>query len=963
MKHVVKMICTYIACLLAFTAVLLSQAQSGSVHGQITDITGAVIPGAKITVRSNGKIVANTVSDGAGSYSIHNLPPGKYTLAGEAKGFAVLKREIQITTGEDLEAKMTLPIATHKIEIVVEGQNGANDEGQGHAVGVGSESNADAMVISGKELDYLSDDPTELGSELLALAGPSAGPNGGQIYVDGFASGFLPPKISIREVRINQNPFSAEQDKLGYGRIDVYTKPGAGQIHGQIVADEYTSALNSSNPFAPEKVPYNSTIATADIWGPLGKQATGYVSFQRRNINDTTPVNVVTLDNNLNPVPFTATLPHPNRVTVAATRIDYQKSANVSMILRYMYTGVTDKNGGIVQFDLPSQAADTRTYEHRIQFSNTIRLGARAENDTRFEFKKSLDAANALDGSPEVEVTDVFTSGGNSIGNISNRQTYYELQNNTLLVRGPHVVKFGGRLRTRRMELDSTQLFAGEFQFAGLDAYRATLLGMQQGLTPAQIRAAGGGAELFTIIAGQPVTTNDAIDGALYVQDDWRIRPNLNLGYGVRFETQNFIDARPDFAPRIGVAWGIDGRKNKAPSTILRTGFGIFYDRLDPNFEVAAERIDGVRTREIIVQNPDFFPTPPSSLALSTVQRSLGLMPGPIVSREEHTGQLFLPTTTQIAQNMRAPYVMQAGLALEHQFGKRATTSVIYLHTRGVHQLLSRNINAPLPGTFDPQNPTAGTRPLGQLINVYQYQSEGSLRQNQVISSLNFRTASRITIVAKHTLNFAHSNSSSPGTFPMDQFDPTADYGRATFDIRNRFSLGSTVDLGKGFRVSPFLLAMSGTPFDIIVGPDLNGDSILNDRPAFATDLSRPSVVLTRFGAFDTQPMPGQKIIPRNFGTGPFQYTFNMRAGKTFHIGGKESGQSSPGHAKEGTWNPHYTMTFNVVAQNLFNHLNAGLPIGNLSSPLFGKSNTLAGGVFSSSSASRRISLQANVSF
>ena len=109
------------------------------------------------------------------------------------------------------------------------------------------------MVLTGNDLDALSDDPDELADDLQALAGPSAGPNGGQIYIDGFTGGQLPPKSSIREIRINQNPFSAEYDKLGYGRIEIFTKPGTDQYHGQISVVGNSSYFNSTSPFATIK--------------------------------------------------------------------------------------------------------------------------------------------------------------------------------------------------------------------------------------------------------------------------------------------------------------------------------------------------------------------------------------------------------------------------------------------------------------------------------------------------------------------------------------------------------------------------------------------------------------------------------------------------------------------------------------------------------------------------------------
>ena len=122
-------------------------------------------------------------------------------------------------------------------------------EADAPTVDTSPDQNANAVVLKGKDLDALSDDPDELESQLQALAGPAAGPNGGEIYIDGFTGGQIPPKSSIREIRINQNPFSAEFDRLGYGRIEILTKPGTDKLHGQIQARGNDSSFNSREPY------------------------------------------------------------------------------------------------------------------------------------------------------------------------------------------------------------------------------------------------------------------------------------------------------------------------------------------------------------------------------------------------------------------------------------------------------------------------------------------------------------------------------------------------------------------------------------------------------------------------------------------------------------------------------------------------------------------------------------------
>ena len=184
---------------LACSSVLVAQTQTGRLRGQIVDATGAVIPGASITLKNPSGLAITATSDGAGAYDVKNLAPGKYTVAVTAKGFAPTTKEVEILAGQLKDFDIPLAIVVKEEDIEV--------QSDAAKVGTSPDANASSLVLSGKDLDALSDDPDELQSELQALAGPSAGPNGGQIYIDGFTGGQLPPKSSIREIRINQNPF------------------------------------------------------------------------------------------------------------------------------------------------------------------------------------------------------------------------------------------------------------------------------------------------------------------------------------------------------------------------------------------------------------------------------------------------------------------------------------------------------------------------------------------------------------------------------------------------------------------------------------------------------------------------------------------------------------------------------------------------------------------------------------
>ena len=265
---------------------------AGVLRGQVTDPSGAAIASANVVLvpAAAPSTPIKTQTNGQGLYELNGLAAGQYTLNVIAEGFSLYENDnVVITAGQQLRLNVAMAIEVEQMKIQV--------SDTAPTVDVSPSNNAGAITISGKELEALPDDPDELLTDLEALAGPSAGPNGGQLYIDGFTAGQLPPKESIREIRVNSNPFSSEYDKLGYGRIEVFTKPGTDKFHGQFMVYDIDSAFNTPNPFGGDNQPnYDSTLITANIGGPINKNASFFLDGQRRNINDLSAVNAFTLD-------------------------------------------------------------------------------------------------------------------------------------------------------------------------------------------------------------------------------------------------------------------------------------------------------------------------------------------------------------------------------------------------------------------------------------------------------------------------------------------------------------------------------------------------------------------------------------------------------------------------------------------------------------------------------------------
>ncbi|HEX5433360.1 MAG TPA: carboxypeptidase regulatory-like domain-containing protein, partial [Candidatus Angelobacter sp.] len=366
-------------------AVLNAQSQVGSLHGEVLDQTGAVIPNADITLKAaNGKTIS-AKSDSAGSYTVRNLAPGKYNIAVQEKGFRPNAQDIEVAPGESKKLNVTLQVFVEEQHVDV--------QSEGAHVSTNPDDNASSLIITGKDLDALSDDPDDLQAELQALAGPSAGPNGGQIYIDGFTGGQLPPKSSIREIRINRNPFSAEYDRMGYGRIEVFTKPGTDKLHGQFFYNDNHSVFDALNPFAAIEPDFSAQIFNGDVSGALSKKASYFVTVQRRDINDAAVVKETAF---LAAGEAVVPVSTPRLRTNASARLDYQLSTNNTLTGRYQFTRETADNSGVGQLALPAFGFNQASTEHTVQLSDTQILSPRAVNETRFEWQRDNTGENAL---------------------------------------------------------------------------------------------------------------------------------------------------------------------------------------------------------------------------------------------------------------------------------------------------------------------------------------------------------------------------------------------------------------------------------------------------------------------------------------------------------------------------------------------------------------------------------------
>jgi len=992
---------------------------SGVVQGTVTDNTGGIIPGATVTLANQQGTVQSAQTGADGKYTFRGISPGTYTVSATYSG---LQQEgiaaVTAIAGQSVAANLKMTVQVQRQEVTV-------TDTSTNTVSTEAANNQTALVLKQGDLDALPDDPDDLQADLEALAGPAAGPGGNQIFIDGFTGGRLPPKSSIREIRINSNPFSAEFDKMGFGRIQIFTKPGTDRFHGQGYYDISDGIWNSRNPFllTPgfDDPPFRTQLFGGNVSGPLGKHASFFIDVERRQIDDNGIVNAtIPTADFLSTQPYQIYHSTPQRRTTVSPRLDYQLGANNTLSFRYAYLENDHLLTGIGAFNLPETTVGDMTYpshgytqstnEQTAQVVETAVLSPHAVNETHFEFDRTYQTTRSQNADPALYVGQSFVAGGSGYSTPQYPQAYdlenyWELQNYTSLTYGAHAIKAGLRVRASAIYDSTPQSFNGQYSFLGgtfpvlgagfsptnafqeltsIQQYLVTEQLLSAGYTSQQVVAMGYGPSKYSVNAGAPYIGVTQFDFGPFVQDDWRVRPNLTISYGLRFESQTNINNRADWAPRFSFAWSPDSRgPNSRPKTVIRGGWGIFYDRFAITNVLTADRygLNSNNQAAYNLNNPTIF-----NAAFST--------PIPIADLtavSSNTAQHY-----QIDANLQAPRLMQTAVSVERQLFAHTTLTANFVNSRGTHELRTVDINAPYPtpNTLPPGAPTGivGPRPFGNIGDLYNYESDGIYKQTQVIVGVNSQVGKWLTLFTRYSHNNAHSDTDGLSSLPADPYNFAADWGRSALDISDNLFVGGSIAAPRGFRISPFFVAHSGIPYNVTTGTDLylQGQAQPTARPSlveYQTEYDTP------FGFLNPIPVvaePGtSNIIPRNYATGPDYIGLNLRVSKTWGFGttkfsglsgGARSGQGGGGGRHGGggfggggfggrgmgeSTEHRYNLTFSVNVRNILNHENLNTPNGALTSPYFLESTGITGGYGAEATASnqRRLDMQLRFTF
>lgn len=815
---------------------------SATLSGRVEDSNGAVVKGASLAATNIATgLQQSTTSDGDGRFRFSYLPVGTYEISIEAAGFARILKQLTLTLGQavDLPIKLTIGGIAENVDVTTDLPVIETVRTQLAETVVPRE--IDSLPLNGRNyLDLAALTPGVTRSnpvanqrfpETSAVPGTGISISGQRFINNGFVvdglsanddaadlPGTFYSQEVVREFEVISSGGIAEFGRASGGFVNIITHSGTNSFHGRGYGFLRNQRFDARNPLAPVKDPLTQGQYGASFGGPINRNRTFFFSnFEQTRLHNATvvtinPTNVTTVNDRLDAVGFqgarifTGVVPTGYNTTNFLLRADHQVNQSNQLTARYSLYEIDSINArNVGGLNAVSRGTALKDRDQTIAINDVATISSKTLNEARFQYTRSRLGAPVNDEvGPGVNISGVASFGTATFSPTERDLDTFEIVDTITTQRGEHSLKFGVDYLHNRVNIIFPGAIQGVYSFSSLANFLANRY--------TTFQQAFGAVDQFQ--------SNPNI--GLFIQDEWRPRPDLTINAGLRYDAQFLPDPittdANNFGPRLGIAYAPGNRK-----TVLRASYGIFFERLPLRATSNALQRDGTKYKvAVLAFGEPGAPVFPNTLA-------------------EFPSNVLVSVTT-IDPDIKNAYSRQASLQIERELSPSTSLSVGFLHTRGLHLILSRNINVPrFPASAGV--PNLG-RPDPRFANIGRFESSGESSYNGLTVSLNRRFQRWFGARVAYTFSKSIDNAGNAFFFsPQNNFDLSDDRGLSDNDQRHRLALSGTFEVPsgqsssmirralKGFQLSYIFSYSSSLPFNVVLGTDRNFDTNANDRP------------------------------------------------------------------------------------------------------------------------------------
>ena len=794
------------------TAAASASSAAPSVQGVVADPTGAIVPGAEIDlVDASGAITCTGRSGGDGSFKLTAPRSGSYTLVVSEPGFntvhdpVVLAASPASVTGVSASHALAAPL--HIILPIASVATNVRVTADSSEDLTAPEDNHDSSVMTSEDLKALPIFDNDYATAMSAFLDDSATATGGSgLLVDGVEANRATVSASaVQEVRINQDPYSAQYYWPGRGQMEIISKPAADHYHGQFNFYFRDSAMNAQNALAPSKPFEQRRIYEGHITGPVKflPKSSFLGTFNRAEEDLDAVVHATGVPTPVNPTGrLQANVPAPTRDTEFSLRGAHQFGERHSGYAQYSYEDWAGQNQAVGGQTLAAAGYNNEYHEDdfTVHLDSTLspvllnQLSVVGEHD----FSHNIDASEA----PRISVAGDFVSGSAQTDALQTEYNF-RLWDMATWTRGKHLVKAGiGVPRFNRRAYDDNTNALGTYTFGptlaadGVTVQQTALENYENNLPSGYSRNSG----VTHFIYHQQ-------EMGAFIQDQWKIRDRFSITPGVRYDWQNFLASdRLALSPRVSFAWVLD----PDAKIVLRGGGGIYYDRFGSAPLLDLARYENARRRSVKLS---LDPTQEPATGCVPVSACVDVDSAPV-------------SLAELAPHAKLPYQIEYGLSVERQLGERATGVISVYSTRGIDAFRSVDVNAPTPQSG------YKVRPNTAYGMIRQMQPAGFFEGSGFDLSYRGKLNKYFTGFGRYTWSHYESNTGGIAWFPQNQYVPNDEWASASYDRRQRFGMYAIFNQKSVFNLATGVFANTGRPWTILTGTDAYGDDLFNTRPA-----------------------------------------------------------------------------------------------------------------------------------